>query len=72
METIYKSYKGIQWDCKNEFVNNNETERDPRFYWKMKEKDWIVYSPYKEKWKKYTDKEFKRDFKTLKQIQDEN
>lgn len=24
--------------------------------------DWLVFSPYKQRWKKYTNEEFKRDF----------
>jgi predicted nucleotide-binding protein (sugar kinase/HSP70/actin superfamily) len=30
--------------------------------------DWLVYSPYKQIWKKYTNEEFKKDFKTKEEL----
>lgn len=71
METVYKSYEAIQYNGTNQ----------NKFYTLLAKynifepvaiSDWLVYSPYKYKWKVYTNSEYISTFKTLKQIQDEN
>jgi hypothetical protein len=80
---VYKNYRAIQYnqenlDAVNELLdsfNLNSIDRSffsPMGFIHIKPGDWLVYSPYKEKWKKYTDEEFQQDFKTLEHIQNDN
>lgn len=87
METVYKSYKAIQWNGEDKesfkidldmYIFNIIIEDDGtptlqiNYYTDIKLTNWLVYSPYKYKWKVYTNSEYISTFKTLKQIQNEN
>lgn len=67
MIKVYKQFDAIQYigTNQNEF---SELLTKYNIFEPVAISDWLVYSPYKDQWKVYTDKEFNKDFKTLEQL----
>lgn len=67
MIKVYKEFEAIQ------YIGTNSDEFEKLFTKynireAIKVSDWLVYSPYKDIWKVYTDAEFEKDFKALEQL----
>ena len=67
MIKVYKEFEAVQYDGSNSDEIKDAIGFEPSVFG-AEVSDWLVYSPYKKRWKKYTNEEFKRDFKTYYQL----